>query len=107
MVGSLFEERTDESSWRAAFLVGLVLGGLLLSLVDPGMVPQVTLPIWMMMLAGFAVGYGARLGGGCTSGHGLCGATLLNLKSLILTLVFMASGAMVVYIMRHGFGGTS
>ena len=104
MVGSLFEERTEESAWRATFLVGLVLGGLLLSFFQPAIVPQITLPAWMMMLAGFVVGYGARLGGGCTSGHGLCGATLLNLKSLILTAVFMASGAGVVYVGRHVIG---
>ena len=103
MVGSLFEKRTDESAWRAAFLVGLILGGFLLSRFDPGSVPQVSLPLWIMMLAGFAVGFGARLGGGCTSGHGLCGSTLLNQKSIIATLVFMSSGALVVYLLRHVF----
>lgn len=105
MVGSLFEERTDESAWRATFLVGLVLGGLLLSLFDPGSIPRVTLPLGMMMLSGFAVGLGARLGGGCTSGHGLCGFTLLNRRSIVATVVFMASGALVVYLLRHVFGG--
>lgn len=101
MVGSLFEERTHESGWRALFLVGLVLGGFALSRFDPGMVPQVTLPTWIMLLAGFAVGFGARLGGGCTSGHGLCGSTLLNLKSILATVTFMAAGAAVVYLVRH------
>jgi uncharacterized protein len=104
MVGSLFEQRTDESAWRATFLAGLILGGWMLSLFDPGSVPQVTLPVWMMMLAGLVVGFGARLGGGCTSGHGLCGATLLNLKSLLLTAAFMAAGAAAVYVVRHVLG---
>lgn len=105
MVGSLFEKRTDESAWRAAFLVGLILGGFLLAQFDPASVPHVALPLWMMIAAGFVVGFGARLGGGCTSGHGLCGSTLLNQKSLIATLVFMSSAALVVYLMRHAFGG--
>lgn len=106
MIGSLFEKRTDESAWRATFLVGLILGGLILSRFDPGSVPSVTLPLWMMVAAGFVVGFSARLGGGCTSGHGLCGSTLLNRKSLLSTLVFMASGALAVYFMRHVAGVT-
>jgi uncharacterized protein len=105
MVGSIFEKRTDESAWRIAFLVGLILGGIILAQFDSGSVPQVSLPLWMMIAAGFVVGFGARLGGGCTSGHGLCGSTLLNQKSLIATLVFMSSGALVVYLMRHVMGG--
>lgn len=51
MVGSLFEARTHESAWRALYLVGLVVGGFALSRFDPGMVPQVTLPMWMMLVA--------------------------------------------------------
>lgn len=101
MVGSLFEERTHESAWRALYLVGLVLGGFALSLFDPGSVPRQTLPVWMMLIAGFAVGFGARLGGGCTSGHGLCGSVLLNRKSILATITFMAAGAAVVYLVRH------
>ncbi len=104
MVGSLFEKRTDDSAWRATFLLGLILGGFILSRFDPGSVPSVTLPLWMMVAAGFVVGFSARLGGGCTSGHGLCGSTLLNRKSIIATLVFMSSGALAVYFMRHVVG---
>jgi uncharacterized protein len=105
MVGSLFEERTEDSSWRASFLLGLVAGGFLLSRFDSASIPHVTWPLWAMMLAGFAVGLGARLGGGCTSGHGLCGSTLLNAKSIVATLVFMSSGALAVYLLRHVIGG--
>lgn len=104
MVGSLFEPRTAESGWRAAFLAGLVMGGFTLSRFDPASVPSIALPVWAMAVAGFLVGYGARLGGGCTSGHGLCGATLLNRKSVVATLTFMASGAVVVFVMRHVIG---
>jgi uncharacterized protein len=105
MVGSLFEERTGESSWRALFVAGLIGSGLLFSRLDTAVVPQLGLPLWMLMLAGLGVGFGARLGGGCTSGHGLCGSTLLNIKSLILTAVFMLSGAVVVYCLRNVGGG--
>jgi uncharacterized protein len=100
MIGSIFEPRTEESSWRAAFIAGLMAGGLGLSFLDPGSVPHPALPITVMAVAGFVVGFGARLGGGCTSGHGLCGSTLLNRKSIVLTLVFMATGTLAVYFLR-------
>jgi uncharacterized protein len=100
MVGSLFEPRTEESNWRAAFVAGLVAGGFMLSFIDPGSVPHPGLSLPAMASAGFIVGFGARLGGGCTSGHGLCGFTLLNRKSILLMLVFMATGTLAVYLLR-------
>jgi uncharacterized membrane protein YedE/YeeE len=100
MIGSLFEPRSEESNWRAAFVLGLVIGGFALRYLDPASVPHPTLSFAAMASAGFVVGFGARLGGGCTSGHGLCGMTLLNRKSIVLMLVFMATGTLAVYILR-------
>jgi uncharacterized membrane protein YedE/YeeE len=104
MVGSLFEPRTADSGWRAAFVAGLALGGLLLSFFDPGSVPHPSLSLGGLAVAGFVVGFGARLGGGCTSGHGLCGMTLLNRTSILAMLTFMATGVAAVYLGRHVFG---
>jgi uncharacterized membrane protein YedE/YeeE len=104
MVGSLFEPRTADSGWRAAFVAGLALGGFLLSLTDPGSVPHPALSPGGLAAAGFVVGFGARMGGGCTSGHGLCGMTLLNRTSILAVLTFMATGVVAVYLGRHVFG---
>ena len=61
---------------------------------------------WVMIaFAGLLVGFGARLGGGCTSGHGVCGIARLSARSIVATVIFMASAVVVVAIMRHSFGG--
>jgi len=53
------------------------------------------------IVAGLLVGFGTQIGGGCTSGHGVCGVSRLSLRSLVATGVFMASGFLVVFVMRH------
>ena len=61
---------------------------------------------WVMIaIAGLLVGFGARLGGGCTSGHGVCGIARLSARSIVAMAIFMASAVVVVAILRHGFGG--
>lgn len=61
---------------------------------------------WLLIVAaGVLVGFGARYGGGCTSGHGVCGVARLSVRSIVATGVFMFSAIVVVAIMRHGFGG--
>jgi uncharacterized membrane protein YedE/YeeE len=59
----------------------------------------------MIVIAGLLVGFGARLGGGCTSGHGICGIARVSMRSIVATAIFMATAIVVVAIMRHGFGG--
>jgi hypothetical protein len=59
----------------------------------------------MIAIAGLLVGFGARLGGGCTSGHGICGIARLSARSIVATAIFMASAIVVVAVMRHGIGG--
>jgi uncharacterized membrane protein YedE/YeeE len=83
---------TDSRSWRLVYAAGLILGGLIwwLGLADGA--PQATaMPAWKLVLGGFFVGYGARLGNGCTSGHGICGLGSLQLPSLYAVLTFMAT----------------
>ena len=96
---------SGDRGWRLAFVAGLIVGPLLLSLFshDRGIgAPQVSLPL--MALAGLLVGVGTRLGGGCTSGHGVCGIARLSPRSLMATAVFMALGIATVFLMRHLIG---
>jgi uncharacterized membrane protein YedE/YeeE len=97
---------TRDWPWRAAFVVGLVISPLLLWLVrgESGIgMPQVSWP-WMA-LAGLLVGFGTRLGSGCTSGHGVCGIARLSPRSFTATIVFVALGMATVSVVRHWLGG--
>lgn len=90
--------------WRALFIAGLLGGGALMLWLRPSSFqahPQQSLAV--VSLAGLLVGAGARLGGGCTSGHGVCGISHLSARSLIATLTFIATGALTVFVMRHLF----
>jgi hypothetical protein len=82
----------DTRSWRLAYAAGLVLGALVWWLGMAGGAPQATaIPAWQLMTGGFLVGYGARLGNGCTSGHGICGLGSLRVPSLMAVLTFLAT----------------
>jgi uncharacterized protein len=96
----------DGRAWRLAFLAGLVAAPLLLGAIsDPLPVPRMPASWAIIVAAGLLVGFGTRLGGGCTSGHGVCGIARLSPRSIVATLVFMATAMVVVAVMRHGFGG--
>lgn len=91
--------------WRIAFLIGL-LAGPFIAIVILGW-PMVTSQAGTgtLILAGLLVGVGTRLGGGCTSGHGVCGIARLSRRSIAATLVFMAVAAATVFVTRHLAGG--
>jgi hypothetical protein len=102
--GALARER--DSGWRVAFLAGLIAAPLLMgALGDP--LPAPPMPAsWAIVIAGgLLVGFGTRLGGGCTSGHGVCGMARLSPRSIAATLIFMATAIVVVAVIRHGLGG--
>ncbi len=87
--------------WRASFLAGLVAAPLPFWLATGGMPAfDATYPIWLTMLGGALVGFGARLGGGCTSGHGVCGMARLSRRSIMATVVFMAVAIAVTFMLR-------
>lgn len=71
--------------------------------------PEITLNAspWMMIIAGLLVGFGTRLGSGCTSGHGICGISRLSKRSIAATALFMASGMITVFVMRHLLGAAA
>ena len=105
IVGGLLGSSGREAGWRVAFLVGLLLGPILFRLAA-GHGPDVRLgapldAFWpVLVIAGLLVGYGTRLGSGCTSGHGVCGLSRLSRRSLVATALFMASGFATVAAMR-------
>lgn len=98
--------RPRDWRWRVAFVVGLVMAPLLVWLAtgDGGIgAPQVGWPA--MALAGVLVGFGTRLGSGCTSGHGVCGVARISPRSLVATATFMLLGIATVAVVRHMLGG--
>lgn len=90
-----------EFSWKLAFVLGLISGGIGLVFVLPGNVAEQGLrPLPIMAAAGLLVGFGTRMGGGCTSGHGVCGIGRLNVRSIVGTVTFIAVGAVTVILWR-------
>lgn len=94
---------TRAEAWRWLFLLGIVGGGLLYEYVlAPQPTPTYGFAPLTMVVAGFLVGFGTRLGNGCTSGHGVCGLGRLSGRSLVAVISFMVAGFVTVWITRHG-----
>jgi uncharacterized membrane protein YedE/YeeE len=99
--GLVFDRPRGETLWRALFLVGLAAGALLWSRLSGSGAPA-GLPTWpLAIVAGLLVGFGTRLGSGCTSGHGICGLARFSKRSFAATMIFMAFGFLTVFIVRH------
>ncbi len=100
IVGGLLGVWDSNSSWKLTFLIGLLLGGGLLVLMFPqAIVPPTGRSIYFVAAAGLLVGFGTRLGNGCTSGHGVCGLSRFSTRSLIATCTFMLTGFITATIM--------
>lgn len=96
----------DQTMPRLAFLVGLVSAPLLYAmLTGEAVVIDVSANLPLLAVSGLLVGFGAVLGGGCTSGHGVCGTARLSARSLVATPTFVAAAMTTVYATRHLFGG--
>ena len=101
ILGGLRRPSGNDVVWRLAFLLGLIVAPAVASLFIATSAPTIDANAEMLVIAGLLVGIGTRYGGGCTSGHGICGLSRLSPRSLIATLAFMASGMAIVFVMRH------
>jgi len=103
--GVLFPQRGDVA-WRVAFLGGLVVAaGAYMALVPGASLPRTDFSRAGLVAAGVLVGFGTRMGNGCTSGHGVCGIGRLSMRSIVAVLVFMATAIVTTYVVRHAWGG--
>lgn len=98
--------RGDDRGWRIAFIAGLIAAPLLAALAGrPLPMPAMPASLVLVAIGGLLVGIGTRMGGGCTSGHGVCGVARLSTRSIAATAIFMLAAIAVVAIVRHGIGG--
>lgn len=104
--GMVFAENREEALWRMAMVLGMVLAPGLIYLMS-GNIPSIEVPVspTMIVIGGVIVGFGASVGSGCTSGHGVCGLSRLSRRSFVAVPTFMATAAITVFLIRHVFGG--
>ena len=103
IVSSVLKPKNIEM-WQVLFIAGLIVSPLLYRLVKPLPAIEVSASIPLLIAAGLLVGFGTRLGSGCTSGHGICGNARLSPRSMAATVTFMLFGILTVYIGRHVLG---
>lgn len=106
IAGGLIAPVAGDWQWRLAFVLGLICGPLVFMALG-GQLPDIQFPVsstFALAAAGLIVGFGTRLGGGCTSGHGVCGVSRLSPRSIVATAAFMFTGFATVYIIRHLLG---
>ncbi|CAM8651693.1 COG2391 Predicted transporter component [Comamonadaceae bacterium] len=101
IVGGLLTPRAGDTTWRLAFVLGLVIAPSVYTLFAGPVLATVDAGWATLIVAGLLVGVGTRYGAGCTSGHGVCGLSRLSPRSLVATLSFMGAGFAVVFAIRH------
>jgi uncharacterized membrane protein YedE/YeeE len=100
----LLTAKSEDSSWRFTFLLGLFAAPLVAKHILPADLlhtPRINASWTMVIVAGLLVGLGTRWGTGCTSGHGICGLSRFSVRSLVATLSFMGTGFVTVFVIRH------
>jgi uncharacterized membrane protein YedE/YeeE len=100
IVGGIVRPQRGDVAWRVAFVAGLVLAGVCGHVLRPGSLSPSPRPLALLACAGLFVGAGTRIGSGCTSGHGVCGIGRGSRRSLVATLVFVATGVLAVTLLR-------
>ena len=102
----LLNIRSEDKAWRIAFIAGLILVPVIAGWIGDGMAPPKLPSSWIVIVAaGLLVGFGTRLGGGCTSGHGICGIGRFSARSIAATIVFMVTAVLTVAVTHHVLGG--
>ena len=102
IVNGAFTRDLSESGWRIAFVVGLIAGGLSYQFfTGESLIQRDAFPTWMTATAGLLVGFGTRLGSGCTSGHGVCGVSRLSARSITATVTFVVVGMLVATLLSR------
>ena len=102
ILGGLIGPKKSDWLWRASFILGLLTAPLWGKYVlQMSTTTVIDADYITLIVAGLLVGFGARYGSGCTSGHGICGLSRLSPRSLLATLTFMGCGFLVVYLVRH------
>ncbi len=103
IVGALLSPATSDRGWRIAFVGGLAAAGVFASIATPDAIGGSVRSYPWLVAAGLLVGFGTRLGGGCTSGHGVCGMGRLSARSMVAVAVFTGAGALTTLVV----GGVS
>lgn len=97
----LMSRTRGDVAWRALFVGGLVAAGAIAAVVAPAAIGFSPRALPLLAIGGLLVGFGTRIGNGCTSGHAVCGLSRLSVRSLVATLAFMASGMLTVFVLRR------
>jgi uncharacterized membrane protein YedE/YeeE len=106
IASGIFSANRGDRAWRPLFIVGLLIGGLMLRIIHPTSFQDTThRSLAAIIIAGALVGFGASMGSGCTSGHGVCGISRLSPRSLVATATFMGFGVLSVWLIRMLTGG--
>lgn len=105
IIGGLLRPAAGDVMWRVAFVLGLIMAPVLYGAFAALPVIQLDSGYPALILAGLLVGIGTRYGSGCTSGHGICGVSRLSPRSLAATSLFLATGFVTVFVVRHILGG--
>lgn len=102
ILGGALQRPRGDTGWRIAFLAGLLISSWVFSAICQPPRPAIAASWSTLMAAGLLVGYGSRLGNGCTSGHGVCGLANLSRRSLVAVACFMVTGFLTRFLLSHG-----
>ncbi len=101
ILNNAIESKLDRV-WSLLFLAGMLGGGAIYAyILAPGSIPQAEFTPWIVLSGGLLVGFGTRMGNGCTSGHGVCGLGRLSFRSLVAVITFLVTAMITVFVTRH------
>ena len=106
IISGILHPEKEDSLWRVVFILGMLAGAMLIHWFHPDALEiEIDVSSAGILLAGFLVGIGTRIGNGCTSGHGVCGIGRLSIRSIVAVIVFFSCAAITTWFIRHVMGG--